>query len=515
METAVTHFIILGVISGLTNGAGVLPDGPLNAAVGGTVMFTTTLARQEKPFSSVSWNFEYEDRITFFPSTGSLQLRNLSLHDSGEYTVNINQPGEAQKNGIIRLDVYERISGASVKPSINLPIEGNSVNLSCEAAGSLLNRTWMKDGSDLIPANNIILQDNNRVLSFHPLKKTDSGQYSCNISNPVSSGAANYNMVVNYGPENLQITGPSEISVGQTLTLTCSAEATPSARYTWTLNGTEIHNSSVFTEDNVELSDSGNYTCQALNNVTGRALSAVHGLSITERTSGASVKPSINLPIERNPVNLICEAAGSFLSRTWMKDGSDLIPANNIILQDNNRVLSFQPLKKTDTGQYSCNIKNPVSNGAANYNMVVNYGPENLQITGPSEISVGQTLTLTCSAESTPSARYTWTLNGTEIHNSSVFTEDNVELSDSGNYTCQAMNRITGRALSVVHGLSITDKTLKCSAGCIAGIMITALVICGAAAGGGYILYLGLTDATEDSAYLVMETLRTPSQTVT
>ncbi|XP_076593564.1 cell adhesion molecule CEACAM6-like [Chaetodon auriga] len=282
---------------GLTKGAAVLPDGPLNAAVGGTVMFTTTLPPPEKPFFSVAWFFgdrniitsndenttapEYEDRITYFPSTGSLQLRNLSLDDSGEYTVSIIPSGEAVKNGNIRLDVYERVSGASVSPSVNLLIEGNSAILSCEAAGSFLNRAWMKDGSDLIPTDNITLQDNNRVLSFQPLKRTDSGQYSCYISNPVSSEAAHYTMVVNYGPENLQITGQSEINVGQTLTLTCSAESTPSAQFTWTLNGAEIHNSSVFTKDNAELSDSGNYTCQAMNNVTGRAPSAVHGLSVT------------------------------------------------------------------------------------------------------------------------------------------------------------------------------------------------------------------------------------------
>ena len=84
-------------------------------------------------------------------------------------------------------------------------------------------------------------------------------------------------------------------------------------------------------------------------------------------------------------------------------------------------------------------------------------GPENVQITGPSEINVKQTLTLTCSAASTPSASYTWKLNGTNIfNNSAVFTKDVTELSDSGNYTCRALNKITGRTLFAVHRLSVT-----------------------------------------------------------
>lgn len=34
-----------------------LPDGPLNAALGGTVMFSTTLTPPEKTFLSVVWAF--------------------------------------------------------------------------------------------------------------------------------------------------------------------------------------------------------------------------------------------------------------------------------------------------------------------------------------------------------------------------------------------------------------------------------------------------------------------------
>ena len=83
-------------------------------------------------------------------------------------------------------------------------------------------------------------------------------------------------------------------------------------------------------------------------------------------------------------------------------------------------------------------------------------GPENVQIEGPSKIDFEQNLTLTCSAESEPSASYTWTLNGTEIHNSSVFTKVFTGFSDSGNYTCQAMNHITGRSSSAVHQVTVT-----------------------------------------------------------
>ncbi|XP_036931287.1 carcinoembryonic antigen-related cell adhesion molecule 1-like isoform X2 [Acanthopagrus latus] len=298
MEIPVIHFIVLGVITGLTKGAGVLPDGPLNAVLGGRVMFTATLTPSEKPFTTIGWTFgsrniitfsgvnitapEYEGRITLSMATGSLELRNLTLNDRGEYRVLIQPQGDFAKEGSTRLEVYERLTGVAITPSTNLLIERNSVSLTCNAdAGSGFTRLWTKDDSDWIPTDNITLYDNNRVLSFKSLNKKDSGEYSCKIRNPVRNDEATYIMVVNYGPENVQITGPSEIHFEQTLKLTCSAESEPSASYTWTLNGTEIHNSSVFTKVITEFSDSGNYTCQAMNHITERGSSVVHQVIVT------------------------------------------------------------------------------------------------------------------------------------------------------------------------------------------------------------------------------------------
>ncbi|XP_036071850.1 carcinoembryonic antigen-related cell adhesion molecule 1-like [Oryzias melastigma] len=301
MEAAF-YLFLLGAFMCSTEAAGILPDGPLNAPVGGSVMFTTFLTEADGPFDAVTWNFNatiliisyqsgsslippaYQDRITFFPSTASLELKDLTLDDGGEYSVNV----FPDRGGIIKLDIYEKISRVSIKSSTEQITEGSSVTLTCEASGSSPSRTWKKDGSDLNLSENVTLSEDNTVLTFKAVKKENSGEYVCLVSNPVSSSEAKFTIVVNYGPANVQIEGKDLINENDQIKLICSAESTPSATFTWRLNGSEIIGSSAeFLKEKAQSSDSGTYTCEAKNTVTEKQSTAEHELHVrADITSG-------------------------------------------------------------------------------------------------------------------------------------------------------------------------------------------------------------------------------------
>ncbi|KAF3839304.1 hypothetical protein F7725_018021 [Dissostichus mawsoni] len=390
---------------------------------------------------------EYEGRITFFMSTGSLELRNLAIADSGEYTVTILLPGAPPQSGTTILNVEEPVSKVTVTSSSTELVEFNSsVSLSCSSSGSSLSFLWLNSSSEVTGSDRVQITDGGSTLTIINVTRYDQGPFRCRMAQKILFD---------------NIRQKNTIRKDQTSSCPASADSGPPAQFTWFLNGALLSDGPELKLMNVQISQSGNYSCQAFNNKTLRyETSPPASISVLKKVSGASVTSPSNRPIEGNSFRLICDAAGSVFTREWRKGGLDLTPTVNMTLTNNNRELSFSSLKKEDKGHYSCIISNPLSSEEANYSMIVNYGPETVQITGPSQIHVGGTFKLTCSAASVPTAKYTWMPNTGAIVNSAVIYRNNTELSDSGNYYCEARNDITGRRSSAVHKLNKEIRSL-------------------------------------------------------
>uniref|UniRef100_A0A3B4B4L1 Ig-like domain-containing protein n=1 Tax=Periophthalmus magnuspinnatus TaxID=409849 RepID=A0A3B4B4L1_9GOBI len=536
--------------------------------MGDDVIFNTSLAPTQTPFISIIWkigtnniitshsggNFtdpEYEGRITLFISTGSLELRNVALNDTGVYSVNIRQAGPQMPVSKVTVSVSNTdlvefnssvtlscsASGSSlsflwlndstevtasdrvnltdggetltittvwrydqgpfkcnvsnlvssnisdpVKLSINL--EGISLNLTCDASGSIVTREWTKNGLPLNPSANIFFSNEKQVLSFRALNRKDSGRYTCKTSNPISSQEATYFMVVTYGPENVKISGPTEVQVKTTLKLSCLAESLPAASYIWIKNGTTVASSFEYINNMTGFSDSGEYTCEATND-------------ITMTTSEVTHISSSDLVEFNSSVTLSCSADGASLTTFLWLNGSTEVTATSdrVHLTDGGATLTITTVGRYDQGPFTCKVSNLVSSSISDpVQLSINYGPDGAILSISPLLDYyeeGSDVSLSCSADSRPAAQFKWLLNGTLLSFTGAQMElKTIQTSQSGNYSCQAFNNKTLRyTTSQPASISVLAAQESLSAGAIAGITVALLVVVAGAAAGGFHVY--------------------------
>lgn len=91
--------------------------------------------------------------------------------------------------------------------------------------------------------------------------------------------------------------------------------------------------------------------------------------------------------------------------------------------------------------------------------MFVLDGPDDVSIRGPDVVDLGVHVSLSCSANSEPSASFRWKFNETDTNvTTDTFTIDKTDFTDSGDYDCTAWNNVTNRSATQRHALLVKGK---------------------------------------------------------
>ncbi|GLD60357.1 carcinoembryonic antigen-related cell adhesion molecule 1-like protein [Lates japonicus] len=141
----------------------------------------------------------YEDRLLVNRTNGDLTLRSLELRDSGEYNFFIETADGTRFRNYTKLQVLEPISCTKITgPTVTLIAGSSTATLSCQAAaGTMMTRTWLKDGKPLSASSHLVFSDDMSSMTINPLQKEDDGEYTCQLNNIISIDEASYKMVVN------------------------------------------------------------------------------------------------------------------------------------------------------------------------------------------------------------------------------------------------------------------------------------------------------------------------------
>ncbi|KAM6904232.1 cell adhesion molecule CEACAM5 isoform 1-T2 [Lycodopsis pacificus] len=218
-----------------------------------------------------------------------------------------------------------------------------------------------------------------------------------------------------------------------------------------TLNMTNGH----LTIGPLKAADSGDYSISIVS--TGSRTGEIK-LRVLEPVSDVLIKSNLPEAIEHNStVVLTCSAKGSALDFTWSKGSAAIAPDKRITVKDEalTSTLTITGVLRTDlVGPIFCTAANKLqSEKSAPFNLTVYYGPDEVTLSPPNPpkfISSKANFSLSCSARSSPAAKFTWyhdqqpmeaagpTLT-LEIIKSHTFGNT------TGEYTCRAKNEKTAR----------------------------------------------------------------------
>ncbi|KAK0132685.1 Carcinoembryonic antigen-related cell adhesion molecule 20 [Merluccius polli] len=211
-----------------------------------------------------------------------LRISSAQLDDAGSYTVTVNPSSTSEfgsNSRSVDLRVFVGVSGVSLAvPPV--AVEGSNISLTCSwTAGTEVAVAWGFQGAAITAGGRISISGGSLVID--PGRRGDAGEYSCTASNPVSARSATQSLTVYYGPDTpvltkdrpVQCVGGGDAVLGQTVTLTCQSESLPPALFSWQHNGRPVAtvqpDSGVLGVQVVSANQSGRYTCQAQNAITG------------------------------------------------------------------------------------------------------------------------------------------------------------------------------------------------------------------------------------------------------
>ncbi|XP_057611122.1 carcinoembryonic antigen-related cell adhesion molecule 1-like isoform X2 [Chionomys nivalis] len=308
----------------------------------------------------------YSGRETIYPN-GSLLFQKVTRNDTGAYTLQMLMQSFDYMKRSVQFHVHPWLPKPRITSNSSNPLEGeDSVALMCEPETENTSYLWRRNGQSLSEGDRLKLSEDNRTLTLLSVVRNDTGAYECETRNPVSTSRSDpFTLNITYGPD-VPIISPSNTYFRSrtNLSLFCHSAANPPALYSWFANGELLSSSQELFIPNITTNNSGSYTCFVYNSVTGLNKTTVKNITVLE-ISVPVTKPSIQVSNstvkELDSVSLTCSSNDTGISIHWLFNGQSPELTDRMKLSLNNSTLTIDPVKREDSGEYQCEVSNPVS----------------------------------------------------------------------------------------------------------------------------------------------------------
>ncbi|XP_062854783.1 hemicentin-1 [Trichomycterus rosablanca] len=424
-----------------------------------------------RPAPTISWSRDgaplgpAENSYKILP-TGMLKILEVNPSHEGKYTCSAhNSAGVAHKH--ITLSIHEKPVIRNMDEEVKVLLNQQAV-LKCDVHGfPKPTITWQKEGIPIVTDQRLVVLSDG-ALRFSRVTLADAGTYSCLAQNTAGTAEGKRELVLQAPP---LITAPRDeytLVVGESVSVPCSASGQPEPELQWNKAARVLKNRTnlqIFTDGtlhitNTQLNDAGVYTCTATNTAGRASRDITLILHVPPVISSGQSEVSV---LQGFQALLTCSAQGSPDPKIhWERNGGIIKNQSGKFTVLRSGELIIERTQVTDAGVFTCVAVNAAGSAHHQLHLTVHTKPEFKVSPDDVTLRVGQNLSLTCHAHSTPPPTITWTVNNRPytgfIENDSgrsLLLKENVTVSDGGIYTCKAENTVGSvRALAFVH---ITD----------------------------------------------------------
>ncbi|XP_055516059.1 hemicentin-1-like [Leucoraja erinacea] len=425
------------------------------------------------PAADVTWHrngvlLQFSADILFLPGDHVLQIPRARTEHSGKYTcVATNAAGSDEKHIHLHVNTPPTIKQDGDRYSDTITVRvGENVALRCESDATIPVPTivWYLNDHQLPFGDVSRIRPEGQTLHIEDVQVTDSGQYTCKVTNLAGHVKRTFRLNVHAPPTFEEPQHEVVVQVaGSALVLSCHATGVPPPTITWQKDGQSIESSNrldwhilpsgtSLQTDQLQPAQGGNYTCLARNGEgeTRRHYTLI--VQVSPSILGSDV-PSEYDALVNEDVNLECVALGEPKpALRWLKDSKPLetLGQIHIELSSDGSSLHIRGALTSDAGRYTCVAQNPAGEEAKLFILNVMVPPNISGIPGLPEMVAAvpnAVVTLECRAAGVPPPRLSWLKDGLPLPISSrirlqssarILRIAEVQVSDAGSYTCVA-----------------------------------------------------------------------------
>ncbi|XP_049450272.1 titin-like [Epinephelus fuscoguttatus] len=303
----------------------------------------------------------------------TLEITKLEPADRGQYVCKVsNNVGMAECSTELRVIDKPNF----VKPLGPLAaVLGGPLHLECQVDEDTgVTVTWTRDGRKVHQSPDCKLSFEDKTVTLDILKTTmkDCGNYVCTVTNEAGSATCSTSVKVQEPPVFVKRLEATTVwKQGSTARLQCTVKGSPELHTTWFFNNDELSaggrydismKDGVATLEirDVMLSDTGNFTCEVLNESGCESCST----KVTVKEPPSFRKELVPLEAVRGSVAVLeCEIAGSAPFEVAWKKNKKRLSADKkyrIVSQGALASLEIHSFESADAGEYECVVSNEV-----------------------------------------------------------------------------------------------------------------------------------------------------------